>query len=152
MFAKNFCQRSHYSVLNMTLYDIPKVKIHSPMTPLECFTSRVTVSFFLGKWQALFSCPTWYCQNCMHDGGIGILESTNLCLLNHWYRKNSGVQAKLCTTLLAIAWLISLSTCSNAYDTNSLIYGHIPMLYWPLQPLKSLYMVTGPQKEHKILL
>ena len=25
MFAKNFCQRSHYSVLNMTLYDIPKV-------------------------------------------------------------------------------------------------------------------------------
>ena len=30
----------------------------------------------------------------------------------------SGVQAKLCTTLLALAWLISLSACSNAYDTN----------------------------------
>ena len=31
---------------------------------------------------------------------------------------NSGFQAKLGTTFLVLAWLISLSACSNEYDTH----------------------------------
>ena len=58
IFAKDYWQRLHSSsVLIMTLYDILMVKIHPPMIPLQHFTSRVTASLFLWKWQALFSCP-----------------------------------------------------------------------------------------------
>ena len=45
IFASDFWQRlDSSSVLKMTFYDIPKAKIHSPMTPLKGFTSRVTVT------------------------------------------------------------------------------------------------------------
>ena len=36
---------------------------------------------------------------------------------------NSGFQAKVCTTFLALALLLSLSACSNAYDSH--IRSHI---------------------------
>ena len=36
----------------------------------------------------------------------------------------SGFQAKLCTTFAALAWLISLSACSNAYDSHLGSHSH----------------------------
>ena len=41
-----------------------------------------------------------------------------------WRNLYSGVQAKLCMTLLALARLISLSACSNAYFTNLWSHTH----------------------------
>ena len=52
--------KASLSVPNMTLYVISMVKILSNITPLWLFTSRITVTFILWKWNALFSCPTWY--------------------------------------------------------------------------------------------
>ena len=37
---------------------------------------------------------------------------------------HSGFQAKLCTTLVALAWLTSLSDCSNAYDSHLGSHSH----------------------------
>ena len=41
-------------------------------------------------------------------------SQANLCMTLIY----SEFQAKLCTTFLALALLISLSACSNAYDTH----------------------------------
>ena len=39
-------------------------------------------------------------------------------------RKYSGFKAKVCTTFLALAWLLSLSACSNAYDSHLRSHTH----------------------------
>ena len=44
----------------------------------------------------------------------------------------SGIQAKLCTTFAALAWLLGLSACLNAYDSHLVSHSHVfSGVLWP---------------------
>ena len=60
----------------------------------------------------------------------------------------SGFQAKVCTTFLALAWLLSLSACSNASDSHLRSHTHD---YLPIEAIEIYCKWSQEPRKHNFL-